>query len=70
MKNVKIGDLYHFHIHHGTRDFPKTLLCLRIFDNWHSETIGEFLDLEDLAIVQHELYGPYDKRFVELKDED
>lgn len=68
--NMKVGSLYHFHIHPGTRDFPQVLLCLKIFDKWHSETVGEFFDLEKEIIVQHELIDAfYDKRFVELKDE-
>lgn len=69
MLNVEIGRLYHFHSHPGTRDYPQILVCLKIFDNWHSETIGEFFDLEKETIINHELVSPFDKRFVELKDE-
>ena len=47
--DIKPGNLYEYHPHYGTRDFPFILLCLKTWgDDLFAYPNAEFLDIKTL----------------------
>jgi hypothetical protein len=62
--HIKVGHLYHYHSHYGTRDFPQTLLCLEIEGLW--DPTGIFLDVETLKTKKIILTSMYNYSLMQM----